>query len=263
MAERVPNRVGLVASRRPGETRVAAYPLDGAPADRARLRRRRRVRSGRRVGLRRHRVRRGRCRDRRRPGGVGGRTSSSRSTPLTPEEIAALSDGATLVSLVRPALNPDLVDALAERPITVLAMDAVPRISRAQPLDVLSSMANIAGYRAVIEAVHVFGRFSHRPGDRGRQGAAGEGARRRRRRGRAGRDRRGEQPGRDRPGHRPAPRGRRPGQVAGRGVPRGRRRAGGQHATATRRRRPRTTIAAPRRCTPSRPPTSTSSSPPR
>src|SRR3954467_12751020 len=74
-------------------------------------------------------------------------------------EIPRLRDGATLVSLLSPGLNPDLVDALAERPITVLAMDAVPRISRAQSLDVLSSMANIAGYRAVIEAVHVLGRF--------------------------------------------------------------------------------------------------------
>lgn len=79
--------------------------------------------------------------------------------PPTPDEIAKLTDGATLMSLISPALNPELVDALAERPITVLAMDAVPRISRAQSLDVLSSMANIAGYRAVIEAVHVFGRF--------------------------------------------------------------------------------------------------------
>jgi NAD(P) transhydrogenase subunit alpha len=75
------------------------------------------------------------------------------------EEIALLADGATLVSLVSPGLNPELVDALAARPITVLAMDAVPRISRAQSLDVLSSMANIAGYRAVVEAAHVFGRF--------------------------------------------------------------------------------------------------------
>jgi H+-translocating NAD(P) transhydrogenase subunit alpha len=75
------------------------------------------------------------------------------------DEIARLPDGATLVSLISPALNPDLVEALARRPITVLAMDAVPRISRAQSLDVLSSMANIAGYRAVIEAAHVFGRF--------------------------------------------------------------------------------------------------------
>jgi NAD(P) transhydrogenase subunit alpha len=75
------------------------------------------------------------------------------------EEIGRLPDGATLVGLIGAALNPDLVDDLARRPITVLAMDAVPRISRAQSLDVLSSMANIAGYRAVIEAAHVFGRF--------------------------------------------------------------------------------------------------------
>ncbi|CAM3976073.1 Re/Si-specific NAD(P)(+) transhydrogenase subunit alpha [Smaragdicoccus niigatensis] len=74
-------------------------------------------------------------------------------------EIAALKDGATLVSLISPALNPELVEKLAARPITVLAMDAVPRISRAQSLDVLSSMANIAGYRAVVEAAHEFGRF--------------------------------------------------------------------------------------------------------
>lgn len=77
----------------------------------------------------------------------------------TDEEIDRLADGATLVSLIAPAFNPELVEKLASRPITVLAMDAVPRISRAQSLDVLSSMANIAGYRAVVEAAHVFGRF--------------------------------------------------------------------------------------------------------
>ncbi|MBU8817779.1 NAD(P) transhydrogenase subunit alpha [Mycobacterium sp. SWH-M5] len=74
-------------------------------------------------------------------------------------EIGKLRDGATLVSLISPALRPDLVEKLSARPITVLAMDAVPRISRAQSLDVLSSMANIAGYRAVVEAAHTFGRF--------------------------------------------------------------------------------------------------------
>jgi NAD(P) transhydrogenase subunit alpha len=79
--------------------------------------------------------------------------------PPTADEIARLRDGATLIGLLNPALDPVLVDALAARPITALAMDAVPRISRAQSLDVLSSMANIAGYRAVIEAAHVFGRF--------------------------------------------------------------------------------------------------------
>ncbi|WP_375486862.1 Re/Si-specific NAD(P)(+) transhydrogenase subunit alpha [uncultured Jatrophihabitans sp.] len=77
----------------------------------------------------------------------------------TTEEIARLRDGSTLVALLSPGLKPELVDELAARDITAMAMDAVPRISRAQSLDVLSSMANIAGYRAVIEAAHVFGRF--------------------------------------------------------------------------------------------------------
>ena len=72
-------------------------------------------------------------------------------------ELARVRDGAILAGLVGPALHPDLVALLATRRITVLAMDAVPRISRAQSLDVLSSMANIAGYRAVIEAAHEFG----------------------------------------------------------------------------------------------------------
>ena len=75
------------------------------------------------------------------------------------EQLDGLREGATLVSILSPGLDPDLVEDLAGRPITALAMDAVPRISRAQSLDVLSSMANIAGYRAVVEAAHVFGRF--------------------------------------------------------------------------------------------------------
>ncbi|MFC0434075.1 Re/Si-specific NAD(P)(+) transhydrogenase subunit alpha [Kutzneria buriramensis] len=79
--------------------------------------------------------------------------------PPTESEIGALHEGATLIGMIGPALRPELVEALSERPITALAMDAVPRISRAQSLDVLSSMANIAGYRAVIEAANVFGRF--------------------------------------------------------------------------------------------------------
>ncbi|WP_037605895.1 Re/Si-specific NAD(P)(+) transhydrogenase subunit alpha [Streptacidiphilus rugosus] len=74
-------------------------------------------------------------------------------------EIARLRDGATLVGLLAPAQKPELLAELATRPVTALALDAVPRISRAQSMDVLSSMANIAGYRAVIEAAHVFGRF--------------------------------------------------------------------------------------------------------
>ena len=77
----------------------------------------------------------------------------------TDDEIPRVKQGATLIALISPGLDPDLVERLSSRPITVLAMDAVPRISRAQSLDVLSSMANIAGYRAVIEAAHRFGRF--------------------------------------------------------------------------------------------------------
>ena len=74
-------------------------------------------------------------------------------------EVARLRAGQLLVALLAPALNPELVQALAARGVTALAMDAVPRISRAQSLDVLSSMANIGGYRAVIEAAHEFGSF--------------------------------------------------------------------------------------------------------
>src|SRR5690606_5475914 len=72
--------------------------------------------------------------------------------PPTDAEIGRLSDGATLIALLSPALRPELIEALAQRGITALALDAVPRISRAQSMDVLSSMANIAGYRAVVEA---------------------------------------------------------------------------------------------------------------
>ncbi|GAA1735908.1 NAD(P) transhydrogenase subunit alpha [Dietzia kunjamensis subsp. schimae] len=77
----------------------------------------------------------------------------------TEAEVARVRSGATLVGLLAPAQNEHLLGLLAERGVTALAMDAVPRISRAQSMDVLSSMANIAGYRAVIEAAHHFGRF--------------------------------------------------------------------------------------------------------
>ena len=77
----------------------------------------------------------------------------------TPDEIALLKPGATLVAFIWPAQNPELMQQLAARQLTVLAMDSVPRVSRAQKMDALSSMANIAGYRAVIEAAQHFGRF--------------------------------------------------------------------------------------------------------
>ena len=75
------------------------------------------------------------------------------------EEAARLKAGKTLVSFIWPAQNPDLLKKLTESGATVMAMDSVPRISRAQKADALSSMANIAGYRAIVEAAQHFGRF--------------------------------------------------------------------------------------------------------
>ncbi|MEH3034533.1 MAG: Re/Si-specific NAD(P)(+) transhydrogenase subunit alpha [Aeromicrobium erythreum] len=151
-------RIGVVAESSPGETRVAATPATVAQLEKL----------GYEVVV---------------EGGAGERSAFSdaafteagaqvvdrvtawgadvviKVNAPSEAEIGFLREGATLVSLVAPAHNPDLVEKLSARPITVLAMDAVPRISRAQSLDVLSSMANIAGYRAVVEAAHEFGRF--------------------------------------------------------------------------------------------------------
>ena len=74
-------------------------------------------------------------------------------------EIDLMHQGQTLICFIWPAQNKDLLERLAAKKITVLAMDSVPRISRAQKLDALSSMANIAGYRAIVEAAQHFGRF--------------------------------------------------------------------------------------------------------
>lgn len=75
------------------------------------------------------------------------------------DEITAMNEGTILVSFIMPAQQPDLLEKLQAKKITVLAMDMVPRISRAQAMDALSSMANISGYRAIIEAAENFGRF--------------------------------------------------------------------------------------------------------
>jgi H+-translocating NAD(P) transhydrogenase subunit alpha len=75
------------------------------------------------------------------------------------DEISLLTDKHILISFIWPAQNRELMDKLAQRKATVLAMDSIPRISRAQKMDALSSMANIAGYRAVVEAAQYFGRF--------------------------------------------------------------------------------------------------------
>lgn len=74
-------------------------------------------------------------------------------------EVSFLREGAALVSFVWPAKNTELMQQLAARRVTTFAMDQVPRVTRAQKMDALSSMANIAGYRAVIEAASLFGRF--------------------------------------------------------------------------------------------------------
>ncbi|EGT43161.1 CBN-NNT-1 protein [Caenorhabditis brenneri] len=79
--------------------------------------------------------------------------------PPTEAEISKLKNGSTLISFFHPGQNKKLLDVLTKTDKTVFAMDCVPRISRAQVFDALSSMANIAGYRAVIEAANHFGRF--------------------------------------------------------------------------------------------------------
>ena len=82
-----------------------------------------------------------------------------RVRPPTPAEVGLLREGATLIGFVWPAQNPELMQQLAARKATVLAIDSLPRqLSRAQKMDALTSMAGVTGYRAVIEAAHAFGR---------------------------------------------------------------------------------------------------------
>ena len=79
--------------------------------------------------------------------------------PPVEAELKRLGRGQTLISFFYPAQNKELLELARDQGATVVAMDMVPRISRAQKMDALSSMANIAGYRAVIEAGNNFGRF--------------------------------------------------------------------------------------------------------
>uniref|UniRef100_A0A673N6F6 NAD(P) transhydrogenase, mitochondrial n=1 Tax=Sinocyclocheilus rhinocerous TaxID=307959 RepID=A0A673N6F6_9TELE len=81
------------------------------------------------------------------------------NSALGVHEADLMSEGATLVSFIYPAQNPELMDCLSQRKATVLAMDQVPRVTIAQGYDALSSMANIAGYKAVVLAANNFGRF--------------------------------------------------------------------------------------------------------
>ncbi len=79
--------------------------------------------------------------------------------PPNAAEVDKLKKGQTLISFFYPAQNPEVIEKLNAKKVNVLAMDMVPRISRAQSMDALSSMANISGYRAVVEAANAFGRF--------------------------------------------------------------------------------------------------------
>jgi NAD(P) transhydrogenase subunit alpha len=104
-------------------------------------------------GRRAHRRRPGQGLGRCRPRAQGAEPELNRA--LDRHEADLLKEGARLISFVWPAQNKELLERLVRRKATVLAMDAVPRISRAQKLDALSAMANIAGYRAVIESAAV------------------------------------------------------------------------------------------------------------
>ena len=81
------------------------------------------------------------------------------NSKLNTEETDLLHEKQVIITFLWPAQNPELLKILADKKVTALAMDSVPRISRAQKMDALSSMANIAGYRAVVEAAQHFGRF--------------------------------------------------------------------------------------------------------
>jgi NAD(P) transhydrogenase subunit alpha len=79
--------------------------------------------------------------------------------PPTPEEVEAMTPGALSISLVQPERHAELPDLFAKKKITALALERIPRVTRAQKMDVLSSMANLAGYRAVIEAAEHYQGF--------------------------------------------------------------------------------------------------------
>lgn len=77
----------------------------------------------------------------------------------SPEEVALLREGSVLIGILQPLLNPDLVQQLAQKKITAFAMDMIPRITRAQPMDVLSSQSTVAGYKAVLMATQYLPKF--------------------------------------------------------------------------------------------------------
>src|SRR5204862_2548345 len=78
--------------------------------------------------------------------------------PPTSAETDVMREGTTLVSLIQSERDDSMLERLKARKVSAVALERVPRITRAQKMDVLSSMANLAGYRAVVEAAQAFGR---------------------------------------------------------------------------------------------------------
>lgn len=77
----------------------------------------------------------------------------------SPDEVALLREGSVLIAILQPLINPDLVHMLAQKKITAFSMDMIPRITRAQPMDVLSSQSTVAGYKAVLMATQFLPKF--------------------------------------------------------------------------------------------------------
>ncbi len=83
----------------------------------------------------------------------------ARIQPPSPDEVGRLREGQVLVALLQPLVNVELARALAARGVTSFSMDAIPRITRAQPMDALSSQSTVAGYKAVLVAAASLGKF--------------------------------------------------------------------------------------------------------
>jgi proton-translocating NAD(P)+ transhydrogenase subunit alpha len=92
-------------------------------------------------------------------GALGGVEVVAKVQPPSPDEIARIDTGATLLSLMRPGQSADIVTALAGRRVTALALELVPRITRAQSMDVLSSQSTVAGYKGVLIGAAALGKF--------------------------------------------------------------------------------------------------------
>ncbi len=117
-----------------------------------------------------------------------------RVSPPSEAETDRLRDGQVLVGLLQPLAAPEAMHALAARGVTAFSLDSIPRVTRAQPMDALSSQSTVAGYKAVVLAAEHLGKFFPMLDDRRRDDPAREGARARRRRRRAAGDRHGPPP---------------------------------------------------------------------